>query len=201
MQWNEANIVVSEPRNEELSVWSFTGEGAFTLMMTAEPTKFSRTAMDDVDNDGELEIVALININVKKKKRSRTESKDGSDESDADYFVGGSWSVMSLAVGDVDETTRKEIVVTSGDRLAVFRFDEQAGQARLLAAREEVIEGARLNLWSVAIDKSEQSEKSQIYVSVYLVGRAEVSFLLILEMWDDWPMLGLFQSLPFVLEM
>jgi hypothetical protein len=221
VQWREANIIVSEPRNERLSVWSFDGDRVYVPTMTAKPAKFSRTAMDDVDNDGELEIVALININVKKKKRSRTESKDGSDESDeqkpekriypivlekvktydwprftksifesdADYFVGGSWSVMSLAVGDVDEIPGKEIVITSGDRIAIFKYDGETNQVQLIAAREEIIEGARLNLWSVAIDRSSESEKAQIYVSAYLVGRAEISFLLILEMWNDWPVL------------
>ena len=69
VQWNEANIVVSDLSAEKLMVWSFDGQEAFTLTLTAEPTRFSKVAMDDVDNDGTPEIVALMNISVKKKKR------------------------------------------------------------------------------------------------------------------------------------
>jgi hypothetical protein len=220
VEWREANIVVSDPSAEKLTVLSSVGQKAFTTMLTAKPFKSLRAVMDDVDFDGVLEIIALMNICVNKKKRkgnegiqsyNRSENQKPESriypiilrkektydwrrlaksivESNADYLV-GSGNVLSLAIGDLDAIPGKEIVITLDGKLAVFTFDRIHDQLRLLAVREEIIDGVDLNLWNVALVRSNASGKEQIFISAYLKGREEISFLLILEMWDNWPVL------------
>lgn len=219
MQWHKANIVVSDPAEETLTVWSFNEQETFAPNLKAGPIRFARVAIDDIDNDGVPEIAALMLFRFKKKQSDEDRSKEGSEESsdeetelriypvvleknkiynwpsfvesvcqsNMDYFVGKSGTVLALSVGEVDDVPGKELIVTNYDKIAVFRYDRKTEQILLLAERENLIEGIQLNLWSTAVERYPENGKGLIFVSAFQVGREERSFLLILEMVNDWP--------------
>ncbi|MFC2161716.1 hypothetical protein ACFLRX_08715, partial [Acidobacteriota bacterium] len=206
---NEANIIVSDPHENKLWIWGFDGANSYSNIMTAQPIRFMKASVDDLDNDGIQEIVALMTIKVESKEQKNQEGEDRiypvvlkKDKnydwknfaksiylSNADYFKGKLSNGAFFKTGNVDGIPGKEVILISHGKLAVFKYDKQAAQLRLLAIRDKVIENIQLNFWNAVIVESQTTEPSKIYVSAFQVGRTERSFLLIFEMIANYPVL------------
>jgi len=194
-----------------LRVWRKTKNNFYKEIWRIEPVRHSSLSVGNVDNKRDCEIVAPGVCRLVEERGDRriysfkfflNIYKQGVKDwwkttfySDKDcVFEKKNWHISEIAVGDIDAEPGNEIILITMSCLAIFKYDDQQGEFRLIRSRKLDIEGTPLFLKSIAVGNIDSDDAKEIIIAADECTESDGTalnkgWILIFDVQDDWPTL------------
>ena len=189
-------------------VWRKSKNNIYKEVWRIEPVRHSSIAVGNVDNKNDCEIVGPGVCRLTEKKGARQVSqykywinvyKQGKKDwwkttyySNSDcVFEEKSLELSEIAIADVDGESGNEIIIITKHYLAIFKYNTEEEEFRLLSSRYSFLDDSPMFLKSIVACNIDDDEVEEILVAADELDELGTGFnkgwILIFKVQDNWP--------------